>query len=63
MTVLTPAMQLQRELWISELGFTEQQAAVLADARDADGFLVEVHTLRAALERGCDINTAFDIYS
>lgn len=54
---------LEREGWLIELGFDCEQAGALASARDGTGHLVEVHTIRNALERGCDHATAFAIYA
>jgi hypothetical protein len=61
--VLTDALAAERCHWFLELGFDFDQADALARARDIDGYLVEVHTVREALARGCDIRTAFEIYS
>jgi hypothetical protein len=61
--ILTDALAAERCHWFLDLGFDFHQADALARARDADGFLVEVHTVREALERGCDTETAFSIYS
>lgn len=63
MTVLTDAMVAERVESLVDLGFTLDQADQLARARDPRGFLVEIHAVRNALERGCDTDTAFEIYS
>jgi hypothetical protein len=48
---------------IMELGFDAERALELAQARNSRGFLVDLHELRRAIARGCDLDTAYAIYA
>lgn len=63
MPTLTREVLQHRLAMFAELGFEPEQALTLAQTTRHDGFLVDVHAVRRAIASGCDVATAFQIYS
>lgn len=64
MPKLTSAVLAHRIERIQEMGFSHEQAAELAIARDSRGFLVDLHALRrTVVVNSCDLDTAFAIFA
>jgi hypothetical protein len=53
----------QRADWFEELGFDTVRAIALATARDSARQQVSVRDVRIALERGCTLEQAFEIFA
>jgi hypothetical protein len=59
---LLTAHEVQRVAWFEEIGFGTFEALELASARDSAGQLVTVHDVRKAIEGGCSVELAFQIF-